>query len=103
MSGRWSGLVGITLTKAIFLLALMALLPAGMHAQKEANEERWIYDVVSIKLEDPNVGSIGIRKLPTGFEASMVTLKDMVVAAYGLMDPSLVANAPDWKTHYTMS
>jgi len=97
---RRSNSVSIPLTRALLLLALMVSFPAALPAQKDVSEAPWVYDAVSIKLEDPNVGSVGIRRLPTGFEGYLVTLKDLVVAAYGLKDPSLVANAPDWKTHY---
>jgi uncharacterized protein (TIGR03435 family) len=82
------------------ILVLLVFAPTALPAETGATEAPWAYDVVSIKLEAPDVGAVGIRKTPTGFEAYMVTLKDLVVGAYGLKDPSLVANAPDWKTRY---
>ena len=78
----------------------MACFQVALQAQKPAQPAAWTYDVVSIKLEDPNPGSVGIRKLPTGIEAYTVTLQDLIKEAYGLEDVSLIANAPDWKTHY---
>jgi uncharacterized protein (TIGR03435 family) len=78
----------------------MACFPVALQAQKPPKDAPWAYDVVSIKLEDPNPGSVGIRKLPTGFEAYTVTLKDLITNAYGLEDSSLVLGAPDWRTTY---
>ena len=86
--------------QALLLLIAAACAPAHVRAQTDAEKAQWAYDVVSIKLEHPDVGSVGIRKTSTGFEAYTVTLRDLIKEAYGLQDPSLVAMTPESKTQY---
>jgi len=93
----------LALAKSV-ALTIFLLLPASfavpVNAQTATGTRTWAYEVVSIKEERPDAGAVGFRKTPTGFEASSVSLRDMIKEAYGLQDVSMVIHAPEWKTRY---
>jgi len=73
------------LSRAVGAVIFIGALGCSSAWAQPANQTKWVFDVVSIKLQDPNQRSImGPHGTPENFQAGGVTAETLVAYAYNL-------------------
>lgn len=76
--------------------AQLEMMREGKTAEKAPTVKVPEYDVVSVKEHNAEDGRIMMRMMPNDTQMNGVTLKNMVMFAYGLQSEDQVSGGPDW-------